>query len=82
MRKIKIAKKLHRQFSHANSKRLKTLLQDAGIKDDDLFKIIDEVTQSCESCIKYKRGPPRPVVGLSMGFNFNQTTAMDLKEYT
>ena len=80
--KMKIAKKLHRQFSHANNKRLKTLLHDAGINDDELFQIIDEVTQGCESCIKYKRGNPRPVVGLSMGFNFNQTIAMDLKEYT
>lgn len=79
--KMKMAKKLHRQFSHAD-KRLKMLLTDAGVKDEELFQIIDEVVRDCESCIKYKKGSPRPVVGFSMGYNFNQTVAMDLKEYT
>ena len=40
--KQKVARKLHREFSHPPSKRLKSLLQDANIKDDELFAILSK----------------------------------------
>ena len=79
--KNKIALKLHRQFGHADNKKLKSLLIDAKIKDDDLNKAIDQLSDKCESCQKYKRNLSKPVVGLPMAKTFNETVAMDLKEF-
>ena len=75
----RIATKLHKQFAHPTSDKLKKFLLGAGRNDQLLLKAIDEVTEKCETCIKYKRQRPRPVVALSMGNVFNETVAMDLK---
>ena len=80
--KRKIAMKLHRQFSHANAKKLKILIKEAGKEDEVLFKEIDDIVENCEVCIKYKKPKPRPIVGLPMGRCFNETIAMDLKEWS
>ena len=46
-KKAAMASKLHKQFGHpVNSERLKQLLRDAKIRDDNLFKQIDAVTES------------------------------------
>ena len=79
--KSKIALKLHRQFGHPDNKKLKSLLSDAKINDENLNKAIDEISDKCESCLKYKRNKAKPVVGLPMARTFNETVAMDLKEY-
>jgi transposase InsO family protein len=77
--KSKIALKLHRQFAHPSAEKLKRLLIDAEQGDPALLKCVDNVTQNCETCIKYKKQRPRPVVALSMAKTFNETVAMDLK---
>ena len=47
-----VATKLHRQFGHPlESKKLRDLCLEAGIKDQELFKQIDNVTQSCDTCM-------------------------------
>ena len=79
--KNKIALKLHRQFGHADNKKLKSLLLDAKVNDQELNQAIDQISDKCESCLKYKRNPSKPVVGLPMAKTFNETVAMDLKEY-
>ena len=44
-----MASKLHKQFSHlVNSEKLKQLLRVAKIRDDDLFKQVDTVRESCD----------------------------------
>ena len=73
------AKKLHRHFSHAPGYKLKDLLKKAGFEKEEYFKAIDEVSESCEICIRYKKPKPKPVVGLPRGQTFNDTVAMDLK---
>ena len=73
------AKKLHSQFSHAPGYKLKDLLKKAGFEKEEYFKAIDEVSGSCEICIRYKKPKPKPVVGLPRGQTFNDTVAMDLK---
>ena len=35
---------------------------------------------TCQTCIRYKKPAPRPVVGFPLGTHFNQTVAMDIKE--
>ena len=56
--KGKIALKLHRQFGHPESTKLKSLLKDAKIEDEILNKELDKLDGSCEFCEKYKRKNP------------------------
>ena len=74
-----MAVKLHKQFAHPTVEKLKKLLQDAGIDDKELYRSIDRISNSCDTCIRYKKQRPRPVVAMSMARVFNETVAMDLK---
>ena len=49
------AVKLHRQFSHPDANKLKSLLKNANLVDEELFKLIDEISKRCEICEKYKK---------------------------
>lgn len=73
--------KLHKQFGHPTVKRLSQLLKDAGIQDTDYFRFVEEITDNCNICRKYKRTPSRPVVSLPLARDFNEVVAMDLKEW-
>jgi len=79
--KKKKIEKLHQQFGHPTSKRLIQLLKDAGIDDELCFIYVEEVSDSCEICIKYKKTPSRPIVSVNMAKEFNEVVAIDLKEY-
>ena len=78
--KRKIAIKLHRQFSHPSSDKLIGLVKDAGIKDKEFISVLQEVSLKCDLCNRYKKAPPRPVVGFSLAKRFNETVSLDLKE--
>ena len=52
--KQKKVKKLHRQFGHASSSNLTTLLKNAKIYTKSLFQIVKNVTKECDSCNLYK----------------------------
>ena len=67
--KIKIATKLHRQFSHPSSKKLCDLVKNAGVTDPEFIKILQTLSNSCELCIHYKKTEPKPIVG-----NFNMAS--------
>ena len=75
----KKAIKLHRQFSHAPAYKLITLLKTGGFNRQNFFKVLEEVCENCELCLRYKKPKPRPVVGLPCGKKFNDTVALDLK---
>ena len=70
--KVKIAAKLHRQFAHPHSGKMKLLLRDAQIIYKDLEKYLDDLDNTCEVCLKYKKPKPRPVVGFPMAKTFNK----------
>jgi len=57
---VKIITKLHKQFAHPSAKRLKSLLRDAQVLNNEANKIVDDVTSKCTICIKFKKTPPRP----------------------
>ena len=44
--------------------------------------MLKDVCSSYQICKIYKRTPLRPVVGLSMAAEFNETVAIDLKQWT
>ena len=77
----KILDKIHKQFAHPTRKKMKALLQDANVWDDEYNPVLDKIYQQCETCMKFSKTPPRPVVCLPLATSFNQSVAMDLKHW-
>ena len=77
--KRKIALKLHQQFAHAPSKRIISLVKDANVEDQELFKFISDTEDNCQICKRSKRPQLKPAVGFSLAKDFNETVSMDLK---
>ena len=73
--------KLHRQLAHPPLKKLKSLLQNAGLWRNEYVDLLEEINKSCDLCKRYAKTPPRPVVGLPMATHFNETVAMGLKQW-
>ena len=78
---MKVLDKLHRQFAHPSSSRLLSLLKDAGLFDEDIKAIVEEISKGYNVCKRYKKTPARPVVSLPLATKFNKVVAMDLKEW-
>ena len=76
-----VAKKLHQQFGHPSAHRLIKLVKDAGEENTELYKALEEVGTRCDTCKRYKKTPPRPIVTFPLATVFNETIAMDLKIY-
>ena len=68
--KRKIAGKLHKQFRYSNTSKILKLVKISGIEDNELFELIDEVGEDCSICLKYKKTPLKPMVGLSLSKTF------------
>ena len=65
--------KIHKQFGHASTENIKKLINNAGLLDKGLNAIIENVVQSCDTCVIFKRAPPRLVIGLSIAKDLNET---------
>ena len=76
----KIITKLHKQFAHPHSKRLKKLIQDSGISDQSVMDIVDEVSDKFDICKRFKKPLPRPIVAFPTATSFGEVVAMDLKD--
>jgi hypothetical protein len=61
-----------------NSNEADNVMYSADIKDEQLFITLQEVVNGCETCVKFKKSPARPVVGLPQASDFNETVAVDL----
>ena len=72
---------MHRQFSHPSSDKLITLLKDANINDKQLFDMVKNINSNCEVCQKYKKPKPKSIVSFPLAKTFNETVALDLKEW-
>ena len=79
--KKKVIQKLHRQFAHPSATSLKALLKSADVLDKESEEKITEITENCTICKRYKKTPSRPAVCLPLATRFNETVAMDLKEF-
>ena len=73
--------KLHRQFAHPSAEKLIKLLKESGIENKDLFKLVNEVSVNCDTCVRHKRSPLRPAVGFPLASTFNECLAVDLKAF-
>ena len=78
--KKKITKKLHCQFGHTSSKRIKKLLTDGNIQDECLFKLPEDLDEDCQICKRFKKPPPKPIVCIPLAKELNESVAMDLNE--
>lgn len=79
-----IAIKLHRSFAHPSEEKLLKLLNSSGkewSENVELKNEIKKVTDNCQICKIYKKPPPRPTVSLPMSNQFQETVAMDLKQF-
>ena len=72
---------MHRQFSHPSSDKLITLLKDANINDKQLFDMVKNINSNCEVYQKYKKPKPKSIVSFPLAKTFNETVALDLKEW-
>ena len=80
--KYKVALKPHTQFAHPHSDKIKALLRGADRTDNELEKYLVDIDTSCYICIKYKKAKSRQCVGPPMAQCFNETVAMDLKQWS
>ena len=74
-----IACKLHRQFAHPTPRTLIRIINNAGVKDKNLEKEVDSVSERCITRIKYKKPFNRPVVCVPLANEFNEMLGVDLK---
>ena len=72
-------RKLHKQLAHPSAKAFKELLRTAGIHDKSILKLIDSISDNCNTCKQLKRPANRPAVGLPFATEFNELVALDLK---
>ena len=75
-----VALKLHKQFSHLRSYKLKKLLIDGGVNNKEFFDMIENIAKHCTVCTKYKRPSAKPIVTFPLTREFNESAAMDLKQ--
>ena len=72
--------KLHQHFGHASTANLKKLMQNAGIKDPQVYRDMTEIVEKCDVCTRPKKTPPKPVVGMPLAEDYNHTVAVDLHQ--
>ena len=56
------------------------LLKSAGTTDTETLGLLQVVVEKCEICAKHSRPSSKPVVGLPLATEYNETVAVDLHE--
>ena len=77
----KKALKIHRHFSHARKERIKKILEDAGVWNQDYNQALSEIENQCKVCKVYTKPPMKPSVGFSYAKEFNEVISIDLKDF-
>ena len=73
--------KVHKNLGHKSKKQLLLLFKMAEKYDSKTKEAIEEVTEECEICRKYKKTPPRPKVAMAKATTANEVISLDLKEF-
>ena len=74
-------KKLHHVYGHVAAGKLKHFLEKAGFSSKEITQLIDEISKTCDACIKTKRRNPRPKSALPRVEGPNEIITVDLKEF-
>ena len=80
--RLQITKKIHKQFGHPKSYKLKSLCSDASVVDKKFLNMFDTIEDECDICIRYQKAPLRAVVGFTLAREFNDVVAIDLKQWS
>ena len=72
--------KLHRQFAHPSQKRMKGLMQDAGVWRNEYEADMEHIYHNCQLCKVFKT-VTKPAVALPLASRFNERVCMDLKKW-
>ena len=70
----------HRQFAHPHPKRLQKLICDSGTSDSEIMELVQDISDKCDVCKRFKKPPHRPVVAFPTATAFGEVVAMDLKD--
>ena len=68
------------QFGHPSKDSMKKNLQDANLLNNNIKSLVEKIIDSCETCIKFRKPKPRPIVAFSKADGFNKTVSLDLHE--
>ena len=71
--------RVHQSLGHAHRDKLKNMVKQTKLYDDNTLKFIDEL-KNCEVCAVEHNRPPKPKIALPRSSNFNHVVAIDLKE--
>ena len=78
-RKKKI-QKIHQVLAHPKADILKRFFKNSSDNSKDILELVDEVSEECDICRRFRKTPSRPKVGLPVANDFNQCIALDLRE--
>ena len=77
--KMEKVKKIHQIMCHPKENALKQFFKDSNFNGEEVQRVIENVSRNCTVCLRHKRTPSRPKVGLPVVNDFNQCVALDLK---
>ena len=66
-------------MGHPKYENLLAIYKNSSDADKDTLELIKEVSESCEACMRFRRTPSRPKVGLPLATEFNECVALDLR---
>lgn len=80
-------RRLHLQFGHCSFDKLIKMVKQ-GLKGEKSFtddeknrtQLLKDCCEKCDICLKFKRNPGKPVVGLPLTNNFNDVLCLDIGE--
>ena len=74
-------KKLHHLYGHTSAGKLNKFLVKAGKASEANRRILEEIGQTCEACIKTQRKKPKPKFAIPRAEKPNQIVTLDLKVF-
>ena len=74
-------KKLHHYLGHAHVDKLRNLIQNAGLLNEDVREHLKQVEHECTSCRVNRNRNPKPAVQIPKASRHNQIVSVDLKEF-
>ena len=73
--------KLHNYLGHAHSDKLKKLVKNADLLNEDVSKQIEKIYADCESCKIFRNRQPKPAVTIPKATKPNEVVSLDLKVF-
>ena len=71
--KYRQVKKIHTQFGHASKDDMFKILQNTNLLNGNIKPIVERVVNLCETCIKFRKLLPQPIVAFLKADDFKET---------